>query len=82
VLAGKFIVERGGTLLATLGAGELIGETALLSGGSFKSNVRSRGKSLALHLPAGEFREIIMTHPHVLEYIGEQAEHSRRLQIL
>jgi CRP-like cAMP-binding protein len=82
VLAGKFIVERGGTILATLGAGELIGETALLSGGAFKSNVTARGKSLALHLPAGEFREIIMTHPHVLEYIGEQAEHSRRLQIL
>jgi len=82
VLAGKFIVERGGSTLATLGAGELIGETALLSGGSFKSNVTARGKSLALHLPAGEFREIIMTHPHVLEYIGEQAEHSRRLQIL
>jgi|MudIll2142460700_1097286.scaffolds.fasta_scaffold16344_2 CRP-like cAMP-binding protein len=82
VLAGKFIVERSGSTLATLGAGELIGETALLSGGSFKSNVTARGKSLALHLPAGEFREIIMTHPHVLEYIGEQAEHSRRLQIL
>jgi hypothetical protein len=25
---------------------------------------------------------MIMTHPHVLEYIGEQAEHSRKLQIL
>jgi CRP-like cAMP-binding protein len=82
VLAGKFDVERGGSSLAMLGAGELIGETALLSGGAFKSNVTARGKSLALHLPAGQFREIIMTHPHVLEYIGEQAEHSRRLQIL
>jgi len=82
VLAGQFVVQRGNSTLATLGAGELIGETALLSGGNFKSNVTSRGKSLALHLPAGEFREIIMTHPHVLEYIGEQAEHSRRLQIL
>jgi CRP-like cAMP-binding protein len=82
VLAGKFDVERGGSTLALLGAGELIGETALLSGGAFKSNVTARGKSLALHLPAGQFREIIMTHPHVLEYIGEQAEHSRRLQIL
>jgi len=28
------------------------------------------------------FREVIIAHPHVLEYIGEQAEHSRRLQIL
>jgi len=82
VLAGHFEVQRDGAILATLGAGELIGETALLSGGTFKSNVTARGKSLALHLPANQFREIIMTHPHVLEYIGEHAEHSRRLQIL
>ena len=82
VLAGHFSVERDGATLATLGAGELIGETALLQGGAFKSHITARGKSLALHLPAGEFREIIMTHPHVLEYIGEHAEHSRRLQIL
>jgi len=82
VLAGHFVVERGGETLATLGAGELIGETALLSGGTYQSDVLSRGKSLALHLPAAQFREIIMTHPHVLEYIGEHAEHSRRLHIL
>jgi CRP-like cAMP-binding protein len=82
ILAGKFLVQRDASLLATLGAGELIGETALLSGGTFKSNVTAQGKSLALHLPADEFRDLIMTHPHVLEYIGEQAEHSRRLQIL
>ncbi|MDQ3369246.1 MAG: cyclic nucleotide-binding domain-containing protein [Myxococcota bacterium] len=82
VLAGNFMVQRAGSTLATLGAGDLIGETALLSGGAFKSDVLARGKSLALYLPAPEFREIIMTHPHVLEYIGEHAEHSRKLQIL
>lgn len=82
VLAGQYQVMRGDTVIATLGAGDLIGETALLAGGVFKSDVVARGKSLALCLPAAEFREVIMTHPHVLEYIGEQAEHSRRLQIL
>ena len=82
VLAGQFIVRRGGVQIATLGAGDLIGETALLSGGVFKSDVTANGKSLALCLPASDFREVIMTHPHVLEYIGEHAEHSRRLQIL
>jgi CRP-like cAMP-binding protein len=82
VLAGQFVVSRNGAQIALLGAGDLIGETALLSGGAFKSDVVSRGKSLALCLPAPYFREVIMTHPHVLEYIGEQAEHSRRLQIL
>ena len=82
VLAGSFQVRRNNTVVATLGPGDLIGETALLSGGAFKSDVVARGKGLALCLPAAVFREVIMTHPHVLEYIGEQAEHSRRLQIL
>jgi len=82
VLGGQFIVSRNGQALATLGPGDLIGETALLSGGAFKSDVIARGKSLALCLPAAVFRDVIMTHPHVLEYIGEHAEHSRRLHIL
>jgi CRP-like cAMP-binding protein len=82
VLAGHFTVTRAGSARATLGPGDLIGEGALLSGGTFQSEVRARGKALALCLPANDFREIIMTHPHVLEYIGEQAEQSRKLQIL
>ncbi|HSN26318.1 MAG TPA: cyclic nucleotide-binding domain-containing protein [Kofleriaceae bacterium] len=82
VLAGSFVVRRGRQDVATLGPGELIGETALLSGGQFKSDVVAKGKSLALCLPAADFRDMIMTHPHVLEYIGEAAEHSRKLQIL
>lgn len=82
VLAGQFLVLRNQSAVAQLGPGDLIGETALLSGGAFKSDVVARGKGLALCLPAAVFREVIMTHPHVLEYIGEQAEHSRRLQIL
>lgn len=82
VLAGKFLVQRSSRQVAMIGPGELIGETALLSGGQFKSDVIAQGKSLALCLPAADFREMIMTHPHVLEYIGEAAEHSRKLQIL
>ncbi len=82
VLAGQYLVRRGSATVATLGPGDLIGETALLAGGTFRSDVVAKGKSLALCLPAKDFREVIMTHPHVLEYIGEQAEHSRRLQIL
>jgi CRP-like cAMP-binding protein len=82
VLAGHFSVVRAGATVATLGPGDLIGEAALLAGGVFQSDVRARGKSLALCLPANDFREIIMTHPHVLEYIGEVAEQSRKLQIL
>ena len=82
VLAGSFAVRREGVQVGQIGPGELIGETALLSGGVLKSEVVARGKSLALCLPAADFRELIMTHPHLLEYIGEQAEHSRKLHIL
>jgi len=82
VLAGHFIVRRNSEIVATLGPGELIGETALLSGGAFRSQVVAKGKSLALCLPAPVFRALIMTHPHMLEYVGEHAEQSRRLQIL
>ncbi len=82
VLAGTYQVQRNGATVATVGPGELLGETALLSGGTFRSDVVARGKGLALCLPAADFREVIMTHPHVLEYIGEHAEQSRRLQIL
>jgi CRP-like cAMP-binding protein len=82
VLAGRFQVKRGGSQVASVGPGELIGETALLAGGVFQSEVIATGKSLALCLPARDFRDLIMTHPHVLEYIGEAAEHSRKLQIL
>jgi CRP-like cAMP-binding protein len=82
VLAGSFAVRREGVQVGTIGPGDLIGETALLSGGVLKSEVVARGKSLALCLPAADFRELIMTHPHLLEYIGEQAEQSRKLRIL
>jgi CRP-like cAMP-binding protein len=82
VLAGGFTVKRDGAEVATVGPGELIGETALLSGSVIKSQVVARTKSLALCLPAADFRDMIMTHPHVLEYIGEQAEASSKLRIL
>ncbi|HEY5922400.1 MAG TPA: cyclic nucleotide-binding domain-containing protein [Kofleriaceae bacterium] len=82
VLAGRLQVKRGGSQVATVGPGELIGETALLAGGVFQSEVIATGKSLALCLPANDFRNLIMSHPQVLEYIGEAAEHSKKLQIL
>ena len=82
ILAGAVDVKRAGVITATLGPGDLIGETSLLHGQPFKSDVVAREKCLALCLPAGQFREMIMTHPHVLEYIGEQADAHRQLKIL
>jgi CRP-like cAMP-binding protein len=78
VLAGTFDVANA----ARVGPGELVGETALLAGKQFKSDVTASGKCLALFLPAADFRELIMTHPYVLEYIGDASPESRKLEIL
>jgi CRP-like cAMP-binding protein len=78
VLAGSFDVANA----ARVGPGELVGETALLSGTQFKSDVTASGKCLALFLPSADFRELIMTHPYVLEYIGDASPESRKLEIL
>ena len=77
---GGVAVPGGGDVAAAIT--DLIGETALLSGGQFKSDVIAQGKSRARGRPAADGREMIITHPHVVEYIGEAAEQSRKLQIL
>jgi cAMP-dependent protein kinase regulator len=80
VLAGQFVVRRDGQDAAYLGPGELIGETVLMTGAPLHSTVMAATKCLALWLPVEHFREVIMIHPHVLEYVGASAER-RRLQI-
>ncbi|MBK9031712.1 MAG: cyclic nucleotide-binding domain-containing protein [Myxococcales bacterium] len=78
LLAGQVDVLRDNAPIAALGPGELIGETSLLSGEPSQITVRTRPKCLALCLPATDFREIIMTHPQVLSYIGELVEERER----
>lgn len=80
VLAGQFIVSRDNSIAARLGPGELIGETVLMTGEPLQSAVIAQTKCLALWLPVEHFQEVIMIHPHVLEYVGAQAER-RRVQI-
>ena len=68
--------------IAQLGPGDLLGETSLLTGERITYPVVASTKCLALCLPAEEFRELIMTHPHVLEYVGEQAEARRKVRMI
>jgi CRP-like cAMP-binding protein len=82
VLAGRFELRRDGGTRIALGPGDLIGETSLLTGERVISPVTAATKSLALCLPAAEFRELIMTHPHVLEYVGEQVEARRKVRMI
>jgi CRP-like cAMP-binding protein len=82
VLAGRVEVQRGDGTRVVLGPGDLLGETSLLTGERVTNPVVASTKCLALCLPAEEFRELIMTHPHVLEYVGEQAEARRKVRMI
>lgn len=61
-------------VLATLGMGDVFGEMSLLSGLAPVAGVRTTQKAFALLLPAPDFTELVMTHPHVLLLISELAE--------
>lgn len=78
LLAGRAEVIRDGVRLTDLGPGDLFGMTSLLTGGPCVKTVRTGPKCLALCLPVGDFREIIMTHPQVLSYIGELVDERER----
>ncbi len=75
IVAGKVEVQRTGEqLLASLGPGDVFGELSLLANTGSTANVRSVTRVLALRMPASTFQEVIMTHPQVLEYLGQLAE--------
>jgi CRP-like cAMP-binding protein len=74
-LAGRADSRRGKELVRYLGAGDLAGETSVLRGAPSPVRIAAITRVLALCLDAPAFREVIMTHPHVLEYVGEQADH-------
>lgn len=75
IVAGRVEVQRNGeTLLATLGPGDVFGELSLLANTGSTANVRSASRVLALRMPASTFQEVIMTHPQVLEYLGQLTE--------
>jgi CRP-like cAMP-binding protein len=64
--------------LGSLGPGDVFGEMALVGGEVSLATVVTRTKVLALRMPAATFREVIMTHPQILAYVGELAETRRR----
>jgi CRP-like cAMP-binding protein len=77
VVSGAVDVVRERDVVATLGPGDVFGEISLLEGAAV-ATVRAREVGLFLVLPAGEFREIIMTHPHVLEVVTGLADDRKR----
>ncbi len=84
LLAGRAEVLRtdhgGGSprSLGFLGPGEVFGEMALYGSEPSLASVQTRGKVLALRMPASTFREVIMTHPQVLAFVDELAQQRRQ----
>jgi CRP-like cAMP-binding protein len=71
------IVRRAGAAeetLAELNSGDIFGEMSLLNNEPASATVRATSKCFALKLPAQDFREIIMTHPQVLDYVSQVAQ--------
>jgi cAMP-dependent protein kinase regulator len=71
VMAGRADVSRGGTPIASLLSGDVFGEMSLLAGRGSTADVHAATRLLALRMPVKTFREMIMTYPQVLEYLGE-----------
>jgi len=71
VMAGRAEVARNGGTLATLLSGDVFGEMSLLAGRGSTADVLAATRLLALRMPVTTFREMIMTYPQVLAYLGE-----------
>jgi CRP-like cAMP-binding protein len=74
LLAGEAHAFSGGRMVARLLPGEVFGEISLMTGQPSTASVTAICKSFVLFLPKGDFSEIIMTHPQVLEYLSSLAE--------
>ena len=74
LLAGEAAAVSDGAPLAHLQAGDVFGEMSLIAGSPATATVVTLEKSFVLQLPRGDFNELIMTHPQVLEYLGSLAD--------
>ncbi|MFH1810876.1 MAG: cyclic nucleotide-binding domain-containing protein [Pseudomonadota bacterium] len=57
-------------VLAELGEGDIFGEVSLLTGQPAMATVKALRKCTVLKLPRPTFREVIMTHPQILELVS------------
>ncbi len=73
LLAGKarvVVVDRSGSrVLAELGPGDVVGETALLAGRRAVTNVETTAKCWMVFMPAKAFREKAILVPEVVRYL-------------
>ncbi len=71
LVTGNALVHRDGQVPSPLRTGELFCKTALLTRTPSSHTVRTKTKCWFLRLDRGKFRELIMTHPHLLATLSE-----------
>jgi CRP-like cAMP-binding protein len=74
LLSGEVHVTLDGKPVSDLGPGEIFGEMSMLSQGPAVATITAAGKCYLIQLPRADFSELIMTHPQVLEYMGDIAD--------
>jgi CRP/FNR family cyclic AMP-dependent transcriptional regulator len=65
VLSGSVRVERGGTKIGALGAGDFFGELALIEQHPRSASVVAEEETECLLLPAWEFTALLSEHPEI-----------------
>ncbi|MBW2734118.1 MAG: cyclic nucleotide-binding domain-containing protein [Deltaproteobacteria bacterium] len=73
VLSGRLIGENEHGATFELATGDVFGEDSLLGTGPSPFSVSARTRAWLLRLNERAFREVIMTHPHVLEVVTSLA---------
>ena len=79
LLTGHVQILAKGDLVGTLGPGEILGESGMLPGEISPATEVVLSRAWALELSDRSFRVLMMTHPHVLEVVGNVMERRRRL---
>ena len=82
LLDGSAVVERGGEAVAKLGAGDFVGEIALLGGGRSTATVRCQEPTRCLTIRREEFWAVLEAEPaialRILEVVARRLERELR----
>lgn len=82
LLDGSAVIERTGATVATIGAGDFVGEIALLGGGRSTATVRCQEPTRCLTLRREEFWAVLEAEPaialRILEVVARRLERELR----
>jgi CRP-like cAMP-binding protein len=78
VLDGHVEVHRNGDVVAVLGAGEYLGEAALMTREHRNAGATARTKATVVCIGPSDFRDLVSRHPVIAEAIRTTAAHRRQ----